>query len=135
MGDSTAQPSVQCAECGRPMILRNSRFGKFYGCSGWPDCTGTHGAHPDGRPLGKPATAETKQARIRAHAAFDRLWKDGGMSRREAYSWMRRAMGVPGRECHISMFDLSQCEALVRLVEGEEPTASHSEGSGGNDGE
>lgn len=57
------------------MMLRNSRYGLFWGCSRFPECRSTHGAHPDGRPLGKPATAEVKQARIAAHAAFDRLWK------------------------------------------------------------
>jgi DNA topoisomerase-1 len=28
-----------CARCGRPMALRRSRFGSFYGCTGYPECT------------------------------------------------------------------------------------------------
>ncbi len=30
-----------CDKCGRRMILRNGRFGKFYGCSGFPECRNT----------------------------------------------------------------------------------------------
>lgn len=29
---------VQCPNCGRPMVLRQSRFGTFLGCSGFPEC-------------------------------------------------------------------------------------------------
>lgn len=27
-----------CKECGRPMVYRNGRFGRFLACSGYPDC-------------------------------------------------------------------------------------------------
>jgi hypothetical protein len=27
-----------CSKCGRPMKLRNGRFGNFYGCTGYPGC-------------------------------------------------------------------------------------------------
>jgi DNA topoisomerase-1 len=27
-----------CPECGQPLLLRHGRYGKFIGCSGWPDC-------------------------------------------------------------------------------------------------
>ena len=34
-------PDVICPKCGKPMILRTSRFGsKFYGCSDYPRCRG-----------------------------------------------------------------------------------------------
>jgi DNA topoisomerase-1 len=29
-----------CAKCGRPMVLRRSRYGAFLGCSGYPECDG-----------------------------------------------------------------------------------------------
>jgi len=32
---------VLCPECGSPMYLRESRFGKFYGCIKYPECKGT----------------------------------------------------------------------------------------------
>jgi DNA topoisomerase-1 len=27
-----------CPECGRPLLWRQGRYGKFIGCSGWPEC-------------------------------------------------------------------------------------------------
>jgi DNA topoisomerase-1 len=27
-----------CPQCGEPLVLRYGRFGKFVGCSGWPQC-------------------------------------------------------------------------------------------------
>ncbi|MDA8193831.1 MAG: type I DNA topoisomerase [Thermaerobacter sp.] len=30
-----------CAECGRPMVVKYGRFGKFLACSGYPECTQT----------------------------------------------------------------------------------------------
>ncbi|MBU0641042.1 MAG: type I DNA topoisomerase [Planctomycetes bacterium] len=32
---------VPCEECGKPMVIRESRRGKFLGCSGYPKCTNT----------------------------------------------------------------------------------------------
>lgn len=100
------------------MVLRDSRFGRFYGCSSYPKCQSTHGCHPDGRPLGKPADKATKQARIRAHEAFDQLWKSEPprFSRRAAYRWMQQAMGLSKDEAHIGNFDASQCAALIERV-------------------
>jgi DNA topoisomerase I len=44
-----------CDECGRPMQVRWNRFGRFLGCSGYPECRGTRPLDvpemPDG-PLG-----------------------------------------------------------------------------------
>jgi DNA topoisomerase-1 len=37
----------RCEQCGRPMLLRWGKYGKFLGCSGYPECTNI-------RPLEKP---------------------------------------------------------------------------------
>jgi hypothetical protein len=91
-----------CPECGAPMMLRYSRRYErpFYGCSRYErtKCPGTHGAHPNGEPLGIPADCATKAARHELHLVFDQLWKAGIMSRtrRTAGSSARsmRARGV-----------------------------------------
>lgn len=31
---------VKCELCGKPMAIRMSRFGKFFGCTGYPECKG-----------------------------------------------------------------------------------------------
>jgi ssDNA-binding Zn-finger/Zn-ribbon topoisomerase 1 len=108
-----------CADCGAPMVLRfTAKLNrKFYGCSRWPACQGTHGAHQGtGEPLGTPANAETKAARIRAHEAFDELWKSGLMKRRAAYRWMAEVLGLSREAAHISRMDLATCERLVQAV-------------------
>jgi len=37
-GAAEAEEVPPCEECGRPMVLKRSRFGTFYGCSGYPEC-------------------------------------------------------------------------------------------------
>ncbi len=32
--------NVRCQECGKPMLLRSGRFGRFYGCVDYPKCKG-----------------------------------------------------------------------------------------------
>jgi len=99
------------------MVLRNSKYGLFYGCVEYPKCKAAHGAHEDGKPLGIPASKPTKEARIRAHDAFDQLWKGrGGMKRGDAYVWMQKAMGLTIEEAHIGRFTIEQCEQLESLV-------------------
>lgn len=55
---------------------RDGQPRKFYGCSRYPECKTTHGAHPDGSPLGFPADQETKGARTRLHKICDEIWGD-----------------------------------------------------------
>lgn len=111
---------VTCPDDGAPMRLRPSRYGLFYGCSNYPKCKGTHGAHPDGKPLGTPATRETKDARIRAHAAFDGLRKLMGWKRNDSYQWLADRLAIPRADCHIAMFDLETCARVVAICAGEE---------------
>ena len=113
---------LTCPECGDIMKLRDSRFGKFYGCVRYPQCSGTHGAHPNSEPLGTPANAATKLARMKAHAAFDSLWHHEGMTRRQAYHWLRTAMKLTKRQAHIAKFDAAQCAELLRLLDARKAT-------------
>ncbi len=40
-----------CPVCGKPMVIRWSRTGKFLGCSGFPDCKNTTALDADGKPI------------------------------------------------------------------------------------
>lgn len=88
---------------------------KFYGCTRWPACKGTHGAHPDGRPLGMPATQETKRARIRAHEAFGAWLRRHSYTKRYGYKELARMLDVPKAGAHMGMMNTETCEAVVRL--------------------
>ncbi len=32
-----------CTECGKEMVLRDGKYGKFWGCTGYPECNNTEG--------------------------------------------------------------------------------------------
>ena len=38
---TTITTDIDCDECGKPMIIRTGRRGKFLGCSGYPKCKNT----------------------------------------------------------------------------------------------
>ena len=46
---------IPCPLCGKPMLARQGRFGKFLGCSGYPECKHTINLAPDGTPVAAPA--------------------------------------------------------------------------------
>ena len=46
-------PIPDCPECGAPMKYRTGDYGSFFGCSRWPDCTGT-------RKLSEASTTQSK---------------------------------------------------------------------------
>ena len=117
-GKTYTEHDLKCPECGAVMVLKPSRFGLFYGCSNWASahCNGSHGAHPDGSPLGHPADARTKRARMQAHSAFDKLWKSGGMHRKVAYLGLQRIMNMTSKEAHIGRFTAEECEHLLSVL-------------------
>lgn len=114
-----------CPDCGSPMKLRetkkfqwrNGHNRMFYGCSRFPDCRGIRPSHPDGTPYGKPADKETKGWRIKAHAAFDKLWKEWGYKRPEAYILLQTMMGMSAKDAHISLFTSEDCQKLIKKIE------------------
>lgn len=58
----------------------------------------------------------THIARKRAHQAFDPLWKDGHMSRTEAYYVLREMMGLSEKECHMKVMDCKTARSVVFYV-------------------
>jgi ssDNA-binding Zn-finger/Zn-ribbon topoisomerase 1 len=98
------------------MKLKDSRFGTFYGCTRWPDCEGTAAIHDDGSLKSTPADGETKAARIGAHMSFDKLWKEGLMSRSKAYHALSEHLGLKRRDTHIGYFTEEQCNQVLQFV-------------------
>lgn len=46
LGD--APKDVKCPDCGGAMVIKLSRYGKFYSCKKWPDCKGMAAMEEDG---------------------------------------------------------------------------------------
>lgn len=114
----SARYDLVCGDCGSSMQIVSTPAYKrpFYGCKRFPECRGTLGAHKDGRPLGVPTNREGREARQRAHHAFDQIWKDKVMSRDEAYTWLQKAMGLSREKAHIAMMTKEECERLLKIV-------------------
>ena len=141
MESSTIHPSLPCPDCTGKLYLKETRYGLAYLCENWPACKGAHGAHPDGKPLGTPASKETRLARIRAHAAFDSTWRkpwehipdysdvDNSKKRRylervarnRSYAWLREQLYLTEDECHIGAFSIEKCNSVVKACHGVTP--------------
>ena len=68
-------------------------------------------------PLGRLADAELRKAKQKAHAAFDPLWKNKIMHRREAYAWLAKELKISIEKCHIGYFDIDMCTRVVKIIE------------------
>lgn len=118
------RPRVLCDYCGNPaeMILGTTLYPLredlsekvFYRCV---PCQAHVGCHPNSdQPLGRLANADLRQWKMRAHAAFDPLWRSGQMSRKQAYAWLAARLGLTVEETHIGMFDVELCRLVVEAV-------------------
>lgn len=114
---------IACDYCGNRAVLVTGReiyphrpdlYGKrFYQCS---PCGAYVGCHPGTkRPLGRLANASLRAAKVRAHAAFDPLWKSGRMKRTKAYAWLAKELEIKPDDCHIGMFTEDMCARVVSV--------------------
>lgn len=122
-------PQAKCAcPCGKEAeVVKGDRIYRhrpdladlrFFMCF---SCGRYVGTHPDGVPKGTPADHETREARKKAHNAFDPLWRREVFtdsppfaSRSDAYRWLSTAMGV--QEAHIGHMTSSEALRVVSLV-------------------
>jgi len=122
---------VKCPYCHRDAVLVQGaviypRRQDLYHRNFWhcPPCDAYVGTHRRNKrhgltgiePLGRLANAELRKAKIAAHAAFDPLWASGRMTRKAAYAWLANMLGIPVANCHIGMFDVDGCQAVVAAV-------------------
>lgn len=95
--------SFRCPHCGAAMILRPASEiyhdaksdRKLYVCHNYPACNTYVAAHPNtDKPMGVPANGDLRNLRIQAHRKFDLIWKNGIMTREEAYRWFADSFGL-----------------------------------------
>ena len=114
-----------CSCCGGQVeLVENSLIynGHSYGC--WPyaylclDCRAYVGLHPDtDLPLGTLADEPLRKARNSCKQPFERIWRGGLMTRKNAYRWLASCMGMTADECHFGLFNVEQCEQARRHCE------------------
>lgn len=118
MGNSKRVPCPYCgsnAKCVNGSAVyphrKDLRSKQFWVCE---PCDARVGCHKNGKtPLGRLANAELRAAKMRAHTAFDRLWRHGSLSRSEAYAWLAETLSIPRKDCHIGGFDVAACQRIV----------------------
>lgn len=114
----------RCPYCGRHAVLRDASFvygthvyqdgQKLYVCAGYPACDSYVGVHQGSlRPKGSLANGDLRNRRIRAHKAFDAVWRQGILSRKEAYHWLQDITGLDEQQAHIAMFSEYRCDQVI----------------------
>lgn len=116
---------IKCSHCGKPARLVSGRtiypnredlfHKKYWNC--FP-CAAYVGCHPNSiKPLGTLANAELRQMRKDTHHAFDPLWKNGSLTRKEAYYELAKYLDIPVYKCHIGLFTIRDCIKVIKFVE------------------
>lgn len=56
------ETDIKCEKCGSPMVIRESKYGKFLACSNYPKCKNTHHLDQDGNVVkaAEPVVSEEK---------------------------------------------------------------------------
>lgn len=121
---------VKCPYCGKKANLVDSSEiynGRSYGLV-WlcRPCRAYVGVHEGTeKPLGRLANKELREWKVKAHSAFDRLWKtkiirDGcskTKARKAGCRWLAGELGVSVKQCHIGMFDVNDCKRVVEICQ------------------
>lgn len=120
--NGTAYEDLACPECGSPMeIVFSNRFRYrngtpriFYRCYKHPECKGSHGAHPNGAPLGKPANKETRDLRRKLHEQLDKKfpWKFK-RGRIQTGSWLKKNNFGDG---HVAHMNADECRSALQIL-------------------
>ena len=119
------QKQIRCTHCEKPARLvsgitiypgRQDLAKNYY----WycKPCGAYVGCHPDSiKALGTLANKDLRRMRKKAHDAFDPLWRDGSLTRRQAYFELSQYLNISVYKCHIGMFTIRDCIKVLKFVE------------------
>jgi len=118
---------IKCDYCGKPAQLVTGEViyphrpdlaeKYFWMCDPCKAYVGTHSNSKKHHfPMGRLANKELRQWKKLTHAAFDPLWKKGTWTRLEAYQWLAKEMEIPIANCHIGMFTVQRCKAVIDKI-------------------
>lgn len=92
--------------------VTQTRYGPRFDCPE-KDCTVVLWGNDE---TATPADFETRQARRKAHAAFDPLWRKKKIKRQRAYKKLAHYLNLPIEKTHIGAFSKQQCEKVIEFV-------------------
>lgn len=111
---------MKCPYCGKEAewvdnsVIYGRRYGKSYMMWICRPCDARVGCHQNTKkPLGTLANKELREARMKAHAVVDPLWKSHRFSRGHVYQMLFDAFGAP---VHIGESDLQRCAEIIETV-------------------
>jgi DNA topoisomerase-1 len=104
---------VMCTVCGRPLVIKKSRFGPFLGCSGYPECKNTRRLGRDGKPVPLPIPTGVRCPKCQQGELMQRRGKFG----RPFFGCDRYP------KCDYIVNELAQVEAYVPDAEATTSTA------------
>lgn len=105
---------TKCSNCGSEKIRYTSnaeiyhgiQFGNGY-CYLCDNCGASVGVYSTKNklPLGRFATKELKDLKMKCHRLFDPHWRSGKFRRTDCYGWLANKLGLMLRETHFGWFD------------------------------
>lgn len=63
------------------------------------------------------ANKKLRELRMKAHGRFDMLWRNGIMSRSDAYQWLVNQLNLTTDVCHIGQFDVGLCKRVINVMD------------------
>ena len=112
---------LTCPYCSKTAVLRKASYvygpdtpvDYLYVCAGYPDCDSYVGVHTGTTyPKGYLANSELRNKRICTHRIFDQIWKQGIMSKKDAYRWIQDIFSLSEKQAHIGFFSEYMCDLL-----------------------
>ncbi len=114
--------TIRCPYCGGVAVLReasyvygdNAESKHLYVCQHYPECNSYVSVH-DGTliPRGTLANGDLRHKRIEAHHIFDRIWKSGILTKKNAYRWIQDKFQMTEQQAHIGYFSEYMCDQLI----------------------
>ena len=114
--------SIHCPYCGGTAVLRDASYvyggesscKRLYVCQHYPSCDAYVGVHKGTQtPKGTLADGDLRNLRIRAHRMFDMIWKNGILTRKNAYRWIQDKFSLRSDQAHIGYFSEYMCHRLI----------------------
>lgn len=107
------EPPKKCDNCGSERVRYTTNdeiYGKIYGNGGCylcDDCGAYVGVHntQSKKPLGRLATKELRELKMKCHAKFDPLWQKYNFKRSDCYGYLAYKLDLNCRETHFGWFD------------------------------
>lgn len=114
--------AMRCPYCGAPVVYRsaegiyqeNKKGAMLYVCSRYPECDAYVRVQPGTKlPLGTLANGDLRALRRQTHGQFDRLYKEGLMTKDGAYRWLGELLGLPQSQAHIGCLGEYNCRLVL----------------------